>query len=164
MSPLMPLPLRPSVTTTAGGAARVYAMKAGVHWPERGCQWQARPAGGARRSRSLSVCSSATRRVNAVSSAIIRPPPVPLASDAAVLHNQPLAVSREQSATDHAAESGERSAQAESLINSIVTHRLIQFHAALVARGQIKPPPPGFGEPTADCTSSSDTLGEDRPR
>ena len=38
------------------------------------------------------------------------------------------------------------------LIDAHVTMRIIEFHQALVERGQIEPPPPGYGV-IGDCTA-----------
>ena len=33
----------------------------------------------------------------------------------------------------------------EPLIDGIITRRILMFHRAMIKRGQIKPPPPGYG-------------------
>ncbi|MGB3549105.1 MAG: hypothetical protein WA993_00330 [Candidatus Binatus sp.] len=38
-------------------------------------------------------------------------------------------------------------------IDALITNRIVQFHQALVERGQIKPIPKQFGGPIVDCTA-----------
>jgi len=46
-------------------------------------------------------------------------------------------------------------ADLQPLIDTLITNRIVDFHAALVARGQISPPSPQQGVSTADCTAGA---------